>query len=158
MGILSKGSSTEEEFGKELFFRFGIQPIRSNKQEDINLHWDWKCQDYKYDVKSKACVTRGEEPSESYVWIEIINVQGKKGWLFGDADMIAFDRGQFWILVDRKKLVIELSRKLNWDELTPGSVKAPWKVYQRPTQKDGIVLVPIKYLFSTEPTIWWKRK
>ena len=46
-----------------------------------------------------------------------MNVRGRKGWLFGDADFIAFDRGWFWTIVNKQRLIEALSEKVDWSEV-----------------------------------------
>ena len=159
MNNSQKGYTSENEFCKELFFRFGRQPIRATKEEDMYCHWDWKVQDFKYDVKSKASVNRGEDAQDKYIWVEFVNVRGRKGWLFGDADFIAFDRGHFWTIVRRQKLVDVLSELVDWSEfLDYGNEKKPYKMYQREGRKDGVMLIPWLCTIKTEPETWWKKK
>jgi len=153
-----KGYRSEMQFGKELWMRFGVQPVKSSRDEDIKSHWDWKVQDFKYDVKSKAAIRRGEDSSQRYIWIEFTNVRGRKGWLFGEADALAFDRGKYWMIVNRQRLVDVLSSKLDWETIfETGSEKEPWKMYQRLNRQDGVMLVPVLTLLECEPQTWWKR-
>jgi hypothetical protein len=159
MNNAEKGYESEKSFCKELLFRFGVQPIKSTKEEDMFGHWDWKVQDFKYDVKSKASVNRGENAQDKYIWIEFVNVRGRKGWLFGDADFLAFDRGWFWTIVNKQRLIEALSEKVDWSEvLEYGDEKKPYKMYQRKNRQDGVMLVPWLYIMKTEPETWWKKK
>ena len=59
------------------------------------------------DVKgAKACADEGR------MILEVLNVQGREGWVFGKAALIAFlIRGEFW-LVQRKKLAAWVNNSL----------------------------------------------
>ena len=63
------------------------------------------------DVKSRKKVKRADDKfNDEVVWIEFANVQGKRGWLYGDSDIIAFERPEDFLLVNRK-LLARLWRK-----------------------------------------------
>ena len=152
MNNSEKGYRAEEEFGVELWMRYGVQPIKSEGMEDMGSHWDWKLQGFKYDVKSKKSMDR------KHLWIEFRNVRGRKGWLFGEADVLAFDRDKYWMLVNRQKLVDVLAPDMDFETMFEDvSEKVPWRMYRRLNRVDGVVLVPIIKLLETEPTMWWKR-
>ena len=104
---LDTGKKVELEFAKVL-----VQPVFSSKEEDINEHWDVmdEFNGYKYDVKAMKKRRRSEtKPNPHYHWIELTNVNGKAGWLYGQADFIAFEIINQWIIVNRIKLACSLN-------------------------------------------------
>lgn len=150
----AKGKAAEKEFGKELWFRFGVQPIESTTEEDMFSHWDFRVQGYKYDAKSKE---RTEVDGKKYIWVEFKNVRGKKGWLFGEADYIAFDFDTFWMVAGRKKLLEVIKPKVDWDTLVDEvDEKIPWTMYSRRGREDGVMWIDVLSIMETEPQIWWK--
>ena len=48
----------------------------------------------------------GVDPNTTEIWVEFKNVRGDKGWLFGDAEWIAFDMPEVcgFVVVDRVDL------------------------------------------------------
>ena len=56
---------------------------KSTREEDIHMHIDYWHDDQGVDVKGNNL------PDE--IWVELKNVQGKHGWVFGEATSIAFD-------------------------------------------------------------------
>jgi hypothetical protein len=75
----------------------GIKP--STREENIFKHIDFFLPDGKsVDVKGK------NKPDE--IWVEILNVKGNKGWLYGDADLIAFEMVEMggFVMVDTSEL------------------------------------------------------
>ena len=68
------------------------------EEEDIQEHWDVKIGGKKIDVKAI------KKNDENIHFVEFRNVQGKKGWLYGDADGFAFETEDYWIEVKKDKL------------------------------------------------------
>ena len=62
------------------------------------MHIDYWHDDQGVDVKGNNL------PDE--IWVELKNVQGKHGWLFGEATSIAFDMPELasFVVVDREEL------------------------------------------------------
>jgi hypothetical protein len=73
-------------------------------------------------------------------WLEIRNVQGNAGWLYGEADYIAFQREKGFLMVDRVKLRDWVNENVAKEYVT---VKrdALMKVYTRSGRKDMITKV-----------------
>lgn len=71
---------------------------KSNYHEDVYMHIDFWHDDKGVDVKGNNL------PNE--IWVEFKNVRGDKGWLFGDAEWIAFDMPEVcgFVVVDRVDL------------------------------------------------------
>lgn len=63
----------------------------------------------KVEVKSAKRIARGDSSSnDQFIWVEISSVyhkEGKHGWLYGQADVIAFENGDNFIFVRRVDLV-----------------------------------------------------
>ena len=68
------------------------------EMQDIKEHWDVKVEGYKIDVKAI------KKDDENIHFVEFKNVQGKKGWLYGDADGFAFETKDYWVEVKKEKL------------------------------------------------------
>lgn len=94
-------NKTEIEFSKLVNFT-----REATKHENIYCHFDIVMDDsIKVDVKQLKKRNRtdaAEDPSIHFV--EFQNVNGDKGWLYGQADYIAFEQPDCFIMVDRKKL------------------------------------------------------
>ena len=89
---LEIGRSFERKFAEKL----GGDVIWATKEQDIYDHWDLEHNGIKYDVKGD----KGD-----YHWIEFQNVVGRKGWIYGEADAIAFYIYDLWVIVDRLELL-----------------------------------------------------
>lgn len=76
----------------------------ASSDEDIYQHWDVKI-DIKIDVKAMKKINREDsEPNENIHYVEIKNVHGNKGWLYGDADYFAFEMKDYYVMVSKIKL------------------------------------------------------
>lgn len=95
----------------------------------------------KVDVKAQP---KGKQ-SHSYRWVEITNVRGASGWLYGKADIIAFEYDEYWMLVPRRALVRLVESKLQ------GAVTSkdwsgnpqPFHTHTRTDRADVVTMVPV---------------
>lgn len=82
-----------------------------------------------------------QQKDESIHWIEIKNVQGRKGWLYGEADYFAFETNHYMILVSKTKLQ-EFVEKFDIENPQEKTKNPEFYVpYTRKGRKDVIVLV-----------------
>ena len=98
---VKKGFTKEDVFAELVSEHYGVEVGRSSKEQDVNEHWDVKLkynglkEDVRIDVKGVKS-ERGE-----YHYLEILNVRGDAGWLYGEADAFAFETNNYWILVEK---------------------------------------------------------
>ena len=113
-----RGLDKERFFSQDLIKQEGGEVIKSNKKSDIYDHIDlvW-IKDFKnitFDVKAAKKSQRSDlYPDYNIHWIELKNVKGNPGWLFGKSDYIAFECKDFWLCVDRKNLISILKNHQN---------------------------------------------
>lgn len=156
--------SFEQGFNKEeqlvsILKDNGCTYKRATKKIDITEHWDYAFRDkknkfnlksfsdnldyYRIDIKSTKRINRGDnQVSTDHHWIELKNVVGNKGWMYGKADYIVFEIPKGWIFVDREKLVELIEDK------TKGKINRSYKsecyeLYRRKGRKDSVTKVPI---------------
>jgi len=127
----------------------GLSCEKTSFQEEIR-HIDFWVEGAKIprmavDVKSRKKVKRADDKfNDEVVWIEFANVQGKRGWLYGASDIIAFERESDFLLVDRK-LLARLCEKLCDLSRLNVDVKMPlYTGYQRKGRKDVLSLIKMK--------------
>lgn len=135
MSFLTKGKEKERLFSK-LFLNTNF----SDKNADINEHWDLKVE-FKIDVKSLKKIRRSDsETNEFYHFIELKNVNGKLGWLYGEADLFAFETNEYWILVSKEDLQSYISQKTA-KVYVNNSDECLHCLYRREGRKDEITMV-----------------
>lgn len=154
---IKRGNEAEESFKKLFTF-----VKKATKEEDIFEHWDIEViiddKSVKVDVKALKNEDRYDPyPNENFHWVEIQNVNGDIGWLYGKSDLIAFETNDYFILVGTLKLRKFLEEKLgykkeNISELETVSIRDPYVFYRRKDRKDIVIkvktvdLMHIKYI------------
>lgn len=135
---------TEKKFAKICLDK-GFKLKHSNKEEDINEHWDWKVNDSLVDVKGARKKTRSDKlPNYNITWLEITNVRGNIGWLKGKADFIAFEQKDYFLIVKREDLFNWLKSKITNKQIVTNPEKAMYRLYRRRGKKDLVSMVQIK--------------
>lgn len=136
MGFLSEGKKKESFFSSHLK-SFSVSSVH----EDMTEHWDLKMET-RIDVKGLKKIKRSDLfTNENYHFIEIINVHGKLGWLYGEkVDYFAFETNHYWILV--KKETLQEFVKNNVSKIQVDSTdKALYCFYSREGRKDKMTLI-----------------
>jgi hypothetical protein len=135
MGFLEKGKIKENAFAS-LF----NSVVNSNKEQDINEHWDVQL-NFKIDVKSLKKISRSDyEKNEFYHFVELKNVNGDLGWLYGNADFFAFETNEYWILVSKEHLQDFISKNVSKTKVDSVD-KCLYCLYNRDKRKDLITMV-----------------
>jgi len=97
---------------------------------------------YRVDVKAQPL---GKQ-SHSYRWVELQNVRGDKGWVYGEADFIAFEYDRYWILVPRRRLTKLIEERLDNSRLEGRdwvNNPQPFKIHTREGRNDRVMMVPV---------------
>jgi hypothetical protein len=144
--FLQKGKQTELNFANKYLKDF----ILANKEQDIFEHWDVKgicavisLNSLRFDVKGLKKINRSDNAyQDENAWVEGTAVDGRKGWLKGNADYIVFERNNHWLLVERQELLDFTTSKLKENNYKTG--KGKYMIYTRLNRKDKITLVPFE--------------
>ena len=111
----------------------------ASRDEDIFDHWDVKI-DIKIDVKAMKKINREDsEPNENIHYVEIKNVHGDKGWLYGEADYFAFEMKDYYVMVSKIKLQAMIADKCK--EKIKCAKPTLYQLYSREGRYDMITLV-----------------
>ena len=143
------GQRAEQRFAQLL-----QNPQFSTPEEDMEAHWDvMDANGKRYDVKAMKKWRREDpEPTDRMHYVELRNVHGELGWLYGEADYIAFETRKYWLVVNRKFLMafVEGATQKNLRSQKP----EVYKLYQRDGRKDLMTVVPtVDLLAISETTI-----
>lgn len=134
LAFLKKGKEIEERFSKMF-----NDANPATEEEDIKNHVDLKFT-VGVDVKGMKKVSRSDqETNENIHWVELKNVNGKKGWLYGEAEFFVFEIKNYWIVVDKIDLQDFIAEKCK-DKIRVNKPEL-YKLYQRKDRKDIITLV-----------------
>lgn len=133
----------------------------SSKDQNINEHWDFQIekddQKFKVEVKSEKRIQRNDDNLQNnFIWVELRNVRGEIGWLFGKTDLIAFEKEKTFFFVKRLDLLAVVNKKVNLTAKVKSAKDALYKIYTRGGRKDKLTLLPIS---DIEPIIFmeWNR-
>jgi len=151
----NRGQVVEVDFSKLLDSR-NISWKKATRQQQVN-HIDYTTSIGSIDVKAKKRISRSDSNSQSdFIWLEFKNVQGKKGWLCGSTDIIAFERENDFVLFRRKQLLDWAMNKCDIKQLVANSRDALYKGYTRRGRKDLISIVKMKEMMEIYHRIWEK--
>jgi len=145
-----KFQAQETKFG-ELISELG-KIVPATQSEDINQHWDLKIET-KFDVKALKKIRRNDEKeNENIHYVELRNVQGKLGWLYGDTDYFAFETDDYFVVVSKLELQNFISDKCKNKEKCDSPEL--YKLYSRKDRLDLMTLVKtIDLIYISEKMI-----
>lgn len=141
-----EGKRKEDEFAK--FFN---KVTKSSREQDIKEHWDFNV---KFDVKMLKKINRNGVPDENIHWIEIKNVRGDRGWLFGEADYFAFETEDYWAVIEKEDLQKIIKKKCTDKKIY--DKKYLYKFYSRKGRNDIITMIKTLDLMAKATVIWEK--
>ncbi len=145
-----------------LAVRMGWKVSASSKEENINEHWDYLIEKdnsvFKVEVKSKKRITRGDKGTQQdLTWIELHGVRPKDtGWLFGKADLIAFEKEKSFLIVKKPDLLKTVNKKVDLVAKVKKPEDAVYKIYKREGRKDKLTLLPMNDIEEIKFMEWKK--
>ena len=157
------GEKAEKLF-RDIAIQEGYSVKKSTRYSNIAEHIDFYLtskrgfDNFSVDVKARKKPSRDATWYEDQeVWVEFHNVAGKKGWLYGEADKIVFEREGDFVIVPRVELT-----KFCEKSVSPCFVKsaneALYKSYRRKNRKDVISKVLMADIVeNVENIIYWKK-
>jgi hypothetical protein len=142
---LELGEKAEGLFAK-MACQTGWQVSPSFKDENIHEHWDFHIskdtENFRVEAKSAKRIHRNDNEAElNYTWVELRNVRGEIGWLFGKADLIAFEKECSFNFVKRLDLLAVVNQKVNLVAKVHDPKDALYKIYTREGRKDKLTLL-----------------
>lgn len=96
----------------------GILVRKASKNDDVRKHIDFFLEK---NGKEIAIDFKGAKKKNRYdknvnydlVWVELQNVCGEKGWLYGEADFIVFEQKNEYVFIPRVKLIQFTEKHVN---------------------------------------------
>lgn len=158
---LELGERAESLFVK-LAQQSGWKISASSKDENINAHWDYQIekdsQVFKAEVKSRKRISRSDNGLQSeFTWVELHGVRpNDSGWLFGKADLIAFEKEHSFIFVKKLDLLDVINKKVNLIAKVRDPKDAVYKIYTREGRKDKLTLLPMSDIETIKFMEWQK--
>lgn len=140
----------------------GFTVQESSKYDNIYNHIDFYLKKgelkISFDVKGQKRKNRKDkEKSNQIIWIELKNVLGKKGWLYGKQDYIAFEFKDNFTIVKTEHLKNYIQSTINFDlPYVKNPDMAYKRLYQRKNRKDLITIIKKIDLLTIPHRIWVK--
>lgn len=153
--FLKTGKETESRFANDLVEVCGGETELANESDDINNHIDvyWKQPDspriISFDVKGLRKNKRTDNNfSYTTTWLELQNVNGGPGSMYGKCDYLVFEGENDWFICNRQGLLDDLLSKITDDTIYTDNPGMNFKKYQRQKwgRKDIIVRVPFDFV------------
>jgi len=158
---LELGSRAESLF-VNLAKHLGWSVAPSSKDENIDGHWDYLIEKegaaFRVEVKSSKRISRDDDGTQSdLTWIELHGVRpNDPGWLFGKADLIAFEKENSFLLVRKPDLLDMVNKKVNLGARVSRPGDALYKIYTRPGRRDKLTLLPMHDVDAIKFDEWKK--
>jgi hypothetical protein len=113
---------------------------------------------YKVEVKSKKgfSILHNGRMTRDFFLVEFVGVTGYKGWLYGQADLVAFEEENGFYLVPRKTLA-EVSGKLCKLDWVDHKTQMLYKTYGRKDRQDEVSAILINDILVTRNFSFWKK-
>jgi hypothetical protein len=154
---------TAENIFEELAASRGLKVKKANYDQQL-AHIDFILTDKKnnihlLDIKARKKISRNSSSfSDDLVWIELKNVIGNDGWLYGCSDYIVFERENDFVIVPRVNL-IKICDSLITNERVNSSSEALYKLYTRKNRKDLLSIIKMSDILNrTKTQIWPKQQ
>ena len=137
--------------------------IKSAKRRDnIQKHIDKYITDdigtWSVDIKARKKTRRSNNNAQDdWIWIEFQNVRGNTGWLYGEADYIAFETQDNFVIVKKDSLIKYVEGAVDMGKSVKYSGEAKYKTYRRAGRNDLLTMVELSEIKKNcEHSIWEK--
>lgn len=145
----SKGNQAEQKFknlAQELGWEIEATDLETDRQKHIDFVITWgKPMVEGFETATYTVDVKAENTFADLTWIEIRNTQGNAGWLYGEADLIAFDQGDKFLVVERVKLRDWVNENVQKEYVTHER-DALMKIFSRPGKDDMLTQIQTYHL------------
>lgn len=139
-----------------------LEVKNARRRENIHKHIDkyitQQSKTWSVDIKARKKTSRSDsDAQDEWIWIEFQNVRGNLGWLYGEADNIAFETQNSFVIVDRKSLIDYVENAVDMTKPVRKSYLAKYKTYQRAGRNDLLTMVELsKIIENCKHFVWQK--
>ena len=158
---LELGRSAESLFANSAIKHgWTIQP--APEDSNINEHYDYIMsrddKSFRVEVKSRKRMGRSDhDVQDEHVWIELHGVrEDDQGWLYGKADLIAFEMTSSFRVVRRAELLHLVEQLVDFKVKVRKSSDALYKLYSRPGRHDLLTMIKADDLLRITSLEWRK--
>ena len=131
---------------------------RENMQKHIDKYVTENGKTWSVDIKARKKTSRSNsQAQDDWIWIEFQNVRGNAGWLYGDADRIAFETQDDFIIVDRNSLIDYVENVVDMGKSVKFSSQAQYKTYRRAGRNDLLTMVELSEIKKNCNHFAWQK-
>jgi hypothetical protein len=133
-------------------------PEDSNKNEHFDYIMSKDGRSLNVEVKSlKRMRRKDSEVQDEHVWIELHGVRkDDQGWLYGKADLIAFELRNSFRIVRRTDLLDLVEKLVDFNTKVEKSSQALYKLYSRSGRSDSLTIIKANDLLKITSLEWTK--
>jgi len=129
-----------------------------NKIQRVDYYLEKNSQIKGFDVKSRKKICYYDKDyNDDWTWVEFKNADGFGGWMYGEADYIAFEKKDYFIVVDRISLKNLCEKIIDRNkEFVKHCYEAKYRIYQRRDEEE-ISLIKTSDLKKIKRKSIWKK-
>jgi len=140
-------------------FRSNHKKIRTaTTMENRKRHYDFVVfeeslgRHIRVEVKSMKARKRGQQPDPNIIYLEVHNIDGFPGWVYGEADYVAFQTPTGFMMVNRIRLVEKVNHYFTrLPYVTESGID--YTLYGRFNRKDLVMILPFSEISQIEDKI-----
>ena len=158
---LQSGLGAEELFDQIAISKH-LEIKNARRRENMQKHIDKYVTDdvgtWSVDIKARKKTRRSDDNAQDdWIWIEFQNVRGNTGWLYGEADYIAFETQDDFVIVKKDSLIEYVENVVDMGKSVKHSSQARYKTYRRAGRNDLLTMVELSEIKNNcEHSIWEK--
>lgn len=158
---LELGRRAESSFARSAIKHgWTIEPASEdgNKNEHFDYLMSKDGRSLKVEVKSRKRMGRADfRVQDAFVWVEIHGVRkDDQGWLYGGADLIAFELADSFRLVRRSDLARLIGKLVDFNATVDTPKEALYKLYSRRGRHDLLTMIRSSDLLQITALDWSK--
>jgi hypothetical protein len=159
-GDKERGQAVEAEFvatAIEKGYTVEESSIKVDRKDHIDFYITKNGVTKSVDIKSIRGVGSGRDKNE-YTWIELQNVNGRHGWIYGKQDLVVFERVDEWLFVDRKSMAVWIDLVVDKGRVVDRYGDPVYSVYSKDTDKSMTTLIRYSDMPSQVMRFSWKKR
>jgi hypothetical protein len=139
-------------------FKIKSSTVDQNKKNRIDYFLKKENSVKGVDVKARKKICAYDKSySDTWTWVEFKTADGFHGWLYGDCDYIAFEKKDYFLIVDRVSLKNLCEKAIDRKkEFVKTCSEAKYRIYQR-RDREEIALIKTSDIKKLKRKTIWKK-
>jgi len=155
-----------EQFFEQIALSKNLEVKTAKRRDNMHKHIDkyitqdneGKLHTWSVDIKARKKTSRNDsQAQDDWIWIEFQNVRGNTGWLYGDADRIAFETQDNFTIVEKDSLIKYVENVVDMGKSVKYSSQAQYKTYRRAGRNDLLTMVELSEIKKNCNHFVWEK-